>query len=254
MKRVSLFALLCCILLHPPVSGSEHDTPECPWLSDLSRIFSKRDEPVAVSVYRSGRAGDDSALPLTASRDKRLLIPYLMGAAEGGHLELIKKLLKQGVDPDWGVKRAAACGPVDAFHLLLDQGGAAGEQELAAAAEAGSVEIVKQLLKSDSELGYLLHLAVRAGQMEVVKLLLEHGAQAEYALDEAAETGHVEMVKLLLEKGHYPCILESAMTSAARLGHDEVVRLLLEKGGSASEALSGAASAGHVDLGQQMLA
>ena len=251
MKRTSFLVLLCCLLFNSQVFGEP--SPECPWLSHLHRIFGEGDEPAVVAVYRSGREGKASALKPTADRDSRLLIPYLMGAAEGGHLELVKKLLKQGVDPGWGLEPAAAGGAVDVFNLLLEQGCIAGERELNAAAESGSVEIVRQLLKSDSELGYLMHLAVSAGQMEVVKLLLEHGAQAEYALDAAVETGCVEMVKLLLEKGYYPCIMESIMASAARLGHDEVVRLLLEKGGSASDALSGAASAGNMDMVQLLL-
>lgn len=251
MKRTSFLVLLCCLLFNSQVFGEP--SPECPWLSHLHRIFGEGDEPAVVAVYRSGREGKASALKLTADRDSRLLIPYLMGAAEGGHMELVKKLLKQGVDPGWGLEPAAAGRAVDVFNLLQEQGCIAGERELNAAAESGSVEIVRQLLKSDSELGYLMHLAVSAGQMEVVKLLLEHGAQAEYALDAAVETGCVEMVKLLLEKGYYPCIIESIMASAARLGHDEVVRLLLEKGGSASDALSGAASAGNMDMVQQLL-
>ncbi len=253
MKQVSLLVLLGCILLHPQVSGNEHDAPGCPWLSHLHRIFCKDDEPAAVTAYRSGRAGDASALQQAADSDGRLLIPYLMGAAEGGHLELVKKLLKQGVDPGWGLEPAAAGGAVNVFNLLLEQGCIAGERELNAAAEAGCVEIVKQLLKPESELGYLMHLAVSAGRIEEAKLLLEHGAKAEYALDDAVETGNVEMVKLLLEKGYYPCIMEYIMTSAARGGHDEIVRLLLEKGGSASEALSGAASAGNMGMVQQLL-
>ena len=251
MKRTSFLVLLCCFLFSSQVFGEQ--TPGCPWLSHLHRIFGEGDEPAVVAVYRSGRAGEASALKPTADRDSRLLIPYLMGAAEGGHLELVKKLLKQGVDPGWGLEPAAAGGAVNVFNLLLEQGCIAGERELNAAAESGCVKIVSQLLKSESELGYLMHRAVSAGQIDVVKLLLEHGAQAEYALDSAVETGHVEMVKLLLEKGYYPCIMESIMASAAGLGHDEVVRLLLEKGGSASDALSGAASAGNMDMVQQLL-
>ncbi len=251
MKRTSFLVLLCCFLFNSQVFG-EH-TPGCPWLSHLHRIFGEGDEPAVVAVYRSGRAGEASALNPTADRDSRLLIPYLMGAAEGGHLELVKKLLKQGVDPGWGLEPAAAGGAVNGFNLLLEQGCIAGERELNAAAEAGCVEIVKQLLKPESELGYLMHLAVSAGRIEVAKFLLEHGAKAEYALDDAVETGNVEMVKLLLEKGYYPCIMEYIMTSAARGGHDEIVRLLLEKGGSASEALSGAASAGNMGMVQQLL-
>ena len=251
MKRTSFLVLLCCFLFNSQVFGEQ--TPGCPWLSHLHRIFGEGDEPAVVAVYRSGRAGEASALKPTADRDSRLLIPYLMGAAEGGHLELVKKLLKQGVDPGWGLEPAAAGGAVNVFNLLLEQGCIAGERELNAAAEAGCVEIVSQLLNSESELGYLMHLAVSAGQIDVVKLLLEHGAKAEYALDDAVETGNVEMVKLLLEKGYYPCIMEYIMTSAARGGHDEIVRLLLEKGGSASEALSGAASAGNMDMVQQLL-
>lgn len=251
MKRTSFLVLLCCFLFNSQVFGEQ--TPGCPWLSHLHRIFGEGDEPAVVAVYRSGRAGEASALNPTADRDSRLLIPYLMGAAEGGHLELVKKLLKQGVDPGWGLEPAAAGGAVNVFNLLLEQGCIAGERELNAAAEAGCVEIVSQLLKPESELGYLMHLAVSAGRIEVAKLLLEHGAKAEYALDDAVETGNVEMVKLLLEKGYYPCIMEYIMTSAARGGHDEIVRLLLEKGGSASEALSGAASAGNMGMVQQLL-
>ncbi|MBR5889488.1 MAG: ankyrin repeat domain-containing protein [Akkermansia sp.] len=213
--------------------------------SGVSRVFTSEDlETLAEPRFAAGRAGDMSYLP--AGDDKRLLIPYLMGSAEGGHVELVKKLLEQGADPSWGLEPAVVGGSVSVFNLLLEQGCTAGEQELAAAAEAGSVEIVKLLLNPESELWYPLSLAVRAGRMHVVKLLLEHGAKAEHVLDEAVETGNVEMVKLLLEKGSYPYgfVLEHAMSSASWRGYDEIVLLLLEKGAPASEALPGVAGRG----------
>ena len=221
MKRVSLLVLLCWVLLLPKVSGNGHEAPECPWLCHLSRIFGEGDEPAAVAIYRSGRAGDASVLHQALACDRRLLIPYLMGAAEGGHLALVKKVLEQGIDLEWGLEPAAAGGSVEVFNLLLEQGCTAGEQELAAAAEAGRVEIVKLLLKSELGLGYPFYLAVRAGQMEVVKLLLEHGAEPASALSDAVETGNVEMVRLLLEKGGCPHgdSMDYAFSLAALHGH-----------------------------------
>jgi hypothetical protein len=149
-------------------------------------------------------------------------------AAEKGHLEIIKGLLK--------------------FGAIIDSKSEYGKTALHFAAENGHLEIVKCLLKFgaiiDSKDKYgraALHIAAQKGHLEIIKDLLKFGAiidsKSEYdktALHFAAENGHLEIVKCLLKFG---AIIDSkdeydatALHIACRLGHKQIVIPLLEHG------------------------
>ncbi|CZS75070.1 unnamed protein product [Fusarium graminearum] len=114
---------------------------------------------------------------------------------KNGHLEILKMLLKKGVD--------VAAADKD------------GRTPLHLASQNGHLEIVKMLLENgvdaaaaDKDGWTPLHEAVWSGHLEIVKMLLENGVDAAAAdkdgstpLHRASQNGHLEIVKMLLENG-----------------------------------------------------
>ncbi|XP_068249234.1 putative ankyrin repeat protein RF_0381 [Palaemon carinicauda] len=161
----------------------------------------------------------------------------LLGAAENGHLEAIRKLIQAGADVNYN----------DAFALLN-------------AAEQGHLEIVKALIDAGADVnageGWVVTAAARGGQTEVMKTLIAAGATKENLDDSmrfAAQDGHLETVKLLLDNGA-DAKRAGVLRAAATGGNLEIVKLFLDAGANITyEEYTGyplhfAASEGHMDV------
>lgn len=146
----------------------------------------------------------------------------LMFAAENGHVEALKRLLKAGADP----------------NLLDHDGGTA----LMAAAAQGEAAAVHQLLSGQPRLVgpqkiNALKMAAAAGEEATVQTLVRSGVDPSSSeglgtglapLDYAAMEGHAHIVELLFNSGvRFRSRGSSLMMEAITRGHTEVVRLLL---------------------------
>lgn len=138
-------------------------------------------------------------------------------AAGRGDIDIVRGLLKKGMDPN--VRENGA----DGYHK--------GFTALHAAAAGGSVEIVKYLLKSGADPNVIGETTFDGG--------------GEYTpLTEAAVGGHAEIVKLLLEAGADPrskasntyCL--TALGHALQGGHRDIVEMLLAAGSNLTYASS----------------
>lgn len=153
-------------------------------------------------------------------------------ATMGGHLEVVKCLLKAGValnelpDEDWKKNVKGS---------------------LSLAAEVGNVALVQLLLASGADLTVhkaAIAFAVMKGHVEVVRMLLNAGASPNTVLGmgysnslydplvTAVEQKSVELVRLLLNAGSDPNENKKypALVKAAELGLLEVCDLLLKAG------------------------
>ena len=105
----------------------------------------------------------------------------LYGACKGGHIEIIKLMIKKGA-------------------TRLDGG-------LYSACEGGNLDIVKLMIEKgamwwDHGLVY----ACIGGNMDIVKLMIEKGAtRLNCGLYSACVNGHINIVKLMIEKGATRC-------------------------------------------------
>ncbi|WOL17886.1 ankyrin repeat-containing protein [Canna indica] len=119
-------------------------------------------------------------------------------AAEKGHVQVVKEILKVSDIQSAGIK---ANNSYDSFHI---------------AAKQGHLEVLKNLLQ------YFPALAMTTNSLNST------------ALDTAATQGHVDIVNLLLETDTSLAKIarnngKTVLHSAARMGHVDVVRSLLEK-------------------------
>ncbi|XP_076074995.1 ankyrin repeat and KH domain-containing protein 1-like isoform X3 [Mytilus galloprovincialis] len=151
----------------------------------------------------------------------------LMEAAQEGHLELVKYLLKAGSNVhaqtgtgDTALTYACENGHTDVAEVLLQHGAEleheseGGRTPLMKAARAGYLCTVQFLISKGADVNRatstndhtVLSLACAGGHLAVVELLLAHGADFIHKLKdgstmiiEAAKGGHTQVVKLLLE-------------------------------------------------------
>ena len=160
------------------------------------------------------------------AKNEKRYNPSLLAATSVGNLELTRKWLSAGANP----------------NVADDDGNTA----LNLAAAGGHTEVVKTLLSAGANPNAVnnrgltaLILAARKRHAEIVKMLLEAGANPN-AKDNDGDTalrsayGHFEIVKMLLAAGANPNagVDEgyTALFEAAKYGHSKIVKMLLSAG------------------------
>lgn len=202
------------------------------------------------AVQRLVKAGAD----INAKRDYGN-ITALWGAANTGHLDIVKYLLEQN---------AAVDIQDDSFGTPLY-----------VASENGCVSVVRELLGVAADVNLFgglhcrpLNAAAYSGHTEIVELLLERDVEVDpeedykygSALGAASRKGHAEIVRLLLRKGWDPNrkfkTYNSPLDAAATYGHLEVVQALLQTNvdiPSREQALKIASRYGKADVVKELL-
>ncbi|KAK3248559.1 hypothetical protein CYMTET_31089 [Cymbomonas tetramitiformis] len=208
----------------------------------------------------------------------------LHGAAEGGMVEMLRELVDKGADVDaedgeghTALTVALAGGQEAAARALLEAGAGVnagtGRRPLHAAAERGTVELVRELLEKSAEVDAedregrtALTVALAFGQEAAARALLEAGAGVNAGtgrrpLHAAAERGTVELVRELLEKSAEVDAEDregrTALTVALAFGQEAAARALLEAGagvnaGTGRRPLHAAAERGTVEMVREL--
>ena len=181
----------------------------------------------------------------------------LLVAVMYNYLDVVKRLLERGADPDIATPRgmtpllqAASRGQEEIVSLLLEA--RASPPSLHSAVGSGSERLVRRLVKErrtmleEREGGLTaLHLAVKGGRPGLVALLLEAGGEVgatvegtgATALHLAALNGRLEVVRLLLARGGEvgsragdSLHRATPIYLAAQNGHAKVVQELVASG------------------------
>jgi len=169
----------------------------------------------------------------------------LNGAAEGGHLELVKHLREKGCEWDESTCAAAAQeGHVHVLEHLRTNDCPWDEESMAYAASEGQLDTLKWLHEHgcpwDEE---SMPCAARAGKFASLKWLHEHGCPGwdEYTFAAAASGGNLEMIKWMHDNG---CPWDEGATEQAAVDDNlEILKWLHENGCQISdEACSEAAN------------
>jgi len=155
----------------------------------------------------------------------------LVDAIAAGDVMAVKKLLAEGVDPNWidhyglnPIPLAALENNLEILQLLVDAGGridtSEGANALVLAASQGNFDMVRYLVENGADINRRgrrrweiwpkvkdnssLMEAAKNGHVQVVEYLLQHKAYTEFynwdgktALDLAREGGHSQIVNLL---------------------------------------------------------
>ncbi|KAJ7832151.1 ankyrin repeat-containing domain protein [Mycena olivaceomarginata] len=210
-------------------------------------------------------------------------------AAEQGHLDIVRLLVKNGANLNLQGNRGTALsaasgrGHVEIVHLLLDHGADINLQgefgtPLEAASSKSRTDIVRFLLKHGADVKFYteknepaLAAASYWGNIEIVRLLLEHsadvnarGEKSGTPLEAASRKSRTDIVCLLLEHGadvkFYTEKNEPALAAASYRGSIEIVRLLLEhgadvnvRGEKSGTPLEAASSQGKTDIVRLLL-
>jgi len=199
----------------------------------LERISGQSLEPYGLGAALAGRT---ELVLRCIALDEGALNDALMGAAAGGHKDLVQILLDKGVKPKTGLIGAAMGGHLDLVQLMLDKG-ANPKMGLMGAAMGGHLNIVKLMFEyGANEKDEALEVASGLGHCDIVQFLLQRGADPNGGLKSAAEMGQAAVLKLLLahpnirvnekdSKGKTP------LDYATEKGHIECVNLLRAAGG-----------------------
>ena len=191
---------------------------------ETNQYMDENDDPVKLSFILN-RFGDNILDVMPNG-----LFYVLIDACKNGHIDLVKKMLRYGVDVNVNDKYgntplywASMCGYTEVVKLLLAHGADVnvkdndGSTPLYWASSRGHTEIVKLLLAHGADVNVNvndkygntpLFCASYEGHAEIVKLLLEHGADVNVknnygstSLHWASSNGHTEMVNLLKQHG-----------------------------------------------------
>jgi len=163
----------------------------------------------------------------------------LKSSSQGGHLDVVKYLVKQGTN----------------IHNLADAA-------LRSSSQQGHLDIVKYLVEQRADIHVLcdapLRLASDNGHLDVVKYLLDKGGNTstliDKALDSASFGGHLRVVKFIVERSTiiHPYRYETALINASENGYLDIVKYLVEQGANVHArrdmALILASRRGHLDV------
>jgi len=186
----------------------------------------------------------------------------LIDAATGGLIDLVKRLLDEGADPDVigddqsPLMAAAEAGHIELVKFLLEAGadvnrrkdlgmGSYSDMAITSAARGGHADIVLLLLERGADPDGLsnrnssaLYHSVENDDINIARIMLAHGASPNvFGLNEmsplmlAAEKGSVTMLKLLLEHDPDTALLDregmTALDYAFQSRNPEAINLLI---------------------------
>jgi ankyrin repeat protein len=198
------------------------------------------------------------------NEDLELSRSLLILAAEWGHLDIVKYLIREGAEINYqcqdgstALMRASATGYTKVVKFLIEEGAKVDHEDLGGATplvcavEGGHIGVIRQLLAEGTDINHKaftdglspLHLAVRGDRIGVINLLIQEGADLNCKMKNegytplifAASRGYLKPVKALIDAGADLNARAyqgqtTALNYAAHEGHAEVARALIAAG------------------------
>lgn len=166
----------------------------------------------------------------------------LSWASMSDNLDIIKYLIKEGVDKNVYNEALIYAEDLDVIECLVDNGADIhfhNEFAFINACKHGKLDVVKYLIKNGADIHYendkALIIACRKGNMDIVKYLIRKGAdfhnEKEKILIIACRKGNIDVVKYLVKKGaniHYKN--EKALFKASQYENMNIVEYLIKNG------------------------
>ncbi|KAF5700851.1 ankyrin repeat domain-containing protein [Fusarium mundagurra] len=186
----------------------------------------------------------DEGAELTEIQLKGHIFPLLAEAAGKGHLNLVKALIRKGVNPTEArpLLLAASYGCYDGFSSDFDEVGADESLDFSL---SDYHQVLELLLQSGADVnasdvrGYTpLHVASFCDSIDIVEILIQNGAElnvrtvaGETPLHCSSAKGHLQVTQLLVQHGADVASKDNcgrnALHRACRLGNLEIVNLII---------------------------
>ncbi len=119
----------------------------------------------------------------------------------------IRKMIEIGLDWDSGLYYACKGGHIEIIKLMIKKGATRLDRGLYGACEGGHLDIVKLMIeKGAHNWNWGLVYACRGGYIDIVKLMIKKGTIVwNWGFEDACEYGHMDICKFLIEKGATEC-------------------------------------------------
>lgn len=224
-------------------------------------------------LYKACKDGDIKSVETAIIEGAEDLNWGLRAACEGGHTDLVKLLIKKGVNGAncWNEGLYYACkgDHIDIVKLMLNQGANVLDHGFMVACDRGCVEIVKLMINKNSDTGYYglrndvgLYRACERGYMEIIELILIDGVGSHewgYCLEHACKGNNMNVVELFIAKCAERAIKEKQYTDrnywnyglrgSCLGGHIDLVKFMIEKGADDwNGGLKKACEGGHLEI------
>lgn len=202
------------------------------------------DDQLLVDACRDGDLGLVKNL-VKMGIDTRENNKYISSAVAKKHMEIVKFLVENGANVEWGMETASVFGHCEIMEYLLknvDNSTCNFSVVIDHAAAFGFIDIVKLLIihihEYNIRLRYscALEQAAKNGHTNIVCYLIEaHGFYnrqpiKQRALAQASKNGHIETVKFLIDRGAKTNLKKyEPIRNAVQNDHLEIVKLLVEK-------------------------
>ena len=172
-------------------------------------------------------------------------------AAKGGQLELLKSRLRNGLN------ELTAMGAAEGGHLnilqYLEKNGVKCDNLCSSAVKGGQLELLKYLIENGQKCSVSIRDAIQSGNIEMLEFLLKHkyceikNKEDYYVSMQAVLHGHFNIVRWLVTDG-FPCS-EKCAEAVAYVGDLDTLKFLKENGVCLTKDLShNASTTGHLHI------
>lgn len=208
---------------------------------DLIEFFLEKGAVKTPIMYElAARQGSPEVLKFFDYNTRRKQKDGLLGAARGGHLELVKDFFSMldNVDPNKAFVEAAKGGHIEVMDYLLDKGAFLLSVAIEKAAQKGQLSSVKYILEKDSTLTQnAMTAAIASNNLHVIQYLVE---EKDFGVSQALRKALynpdtkvvIYLVTKLLESDEDPRRINSLLTytveTVAEKEKQEILEYLLD--------------------------
>ncbi|MCR9251732.1 MAG: ankyrin repeat domain-containing protein [bacterium] len=174
---------------------------------------------------------------------------FVQTAANNSSLDMVKLLVNNGANPDYGTKISVTKRNYNMTQFLLVSG-ANPNGLIADPATQGDGKMVNMLLNYGANADEGMNGAVNSNHAPIVKSLLDFGADTKKYIAIPSGKGNYEMSKMLLDFGGNP---DDGMLPSARGNHTNIAVMLLEAGANVNGVMPISAGHGNTKIVQLLL-
>jgi hypothetical protein len=185
----------------------------------------------------------------------------LVGACDGGCLELVKLMISCGAKPSCaGLVGACKNGHISIVKYLITLGVTNANDGLIAACVYNQLKIVKLLMRrclstiSNDGISQGFEMACIGGHVDIVRFMMDYAINSRAGFYKACEMGKIAVVKLIVQHGHADLEMGLRAVCTSIYQDFDLARYLVEQGATNFDECFQFAQAHHNSFMEQFLA